>query len=229
MSHFAAIRLPHEILFGKGQRHALPKVALRHGTRALICTDQRFAGTATFAEILAALEDASISVFIHDGVLPDVPKKLGFRLCRGSTRVRAGHGDRDRRRKLPGHGKVCGPYPQPWRPAAGLLWGVQSSWSDTPRYCHTDDSWYRLGGLRRLRWCQTPTARSRWVFPAPTAYCRCGHLRSRIDHVVPCGFDSRRGRRRADPCHRRLSRRLDAAPTHLMAQNHVFVGKERAD
>jgi alcohol dehydrogenase class IV len=74
MSHFAAIRLPHEILFGKGQRHALPKVALRHGTRALICTDQRFAGTATFAEILAALEDASISVFIHDGVLPDVPR-----------------------------------------------------------------------------------------------------------------------------------------------------------
>src|SRR6185312_11890919 len=41
---------------------------------ALICTDQRFAGTATFAEILAALEDASISVFIHDGVLPDVPR-----------------------------------------------------------------------------------------------------------------------------------------------------------
>jgi alcohol dehydrogenase class IV len=74
MSHFAAIRLPHEILFGKGQRHALPKVALRHGTRALICTDQRFTGTAIFAEILAALEDASIAVFVHDGVLPDVPR-----------------------------------------------------------------------------------------------------------------------------------------------------------
>ena len=74
MTHFAAIRLPHEILFGKGQRHALPRVASRFGTRALVCTDQRFAQTAVFAEIVTALQAASIDVLIHDGVLPDVPR-----------------------------------------------------------------------------------------------------------------------------------------------------------
>lgn len=74
MTHFAAIRLPHEILFGKGQRHALPRVASRLGTRALVCTDQRFAQTAVFAEIVTALQAASIDVLIHDEVLPDVPR-----------------------------------------------------------------------------------------------------------------------------------------------------------
>ena len=74
MTHFAAIRLPHEILFGKGQRHALPRVASRLGTRALVCTDQRFAQTAVFAEIVTALQAASIDILIHDGVLPDVPR-----------------------------------------------------------------------------------------------------------------------------------------------------------
>jgi alcohol dehydrogenase len=74
MTLFAAIRLPREILFGKGQRHALPVVAARLGKRALICTDERFAGTAVFAEIIASLKAASIDVFVHDRVLPDVPR-----------------------------------------------------------------------------------------------------------------------------------------------------------
>jgi alcohol dehydrogenase class IV len=73
MSLFAAIRLPQEILFGKGQRHALPTVAKRLGSRALICTDERFAGTELFAEIVQSLEAASVAVLIHDGVQPDVP------------------------------------------------------------------------------------------------------------------------------------------------------------
>lgn len=74
MTLFAAIRLPCEILFGKGQRHALPTVAARLGKRALICTDERFAGTDLFAEIVASLQAASIDVFVHDRVLPDVPR-----------------------------------------------------------------------------------------------------------------------------------------------------------
>lgn len=75
MTLFAAIRLPQEILFGKGQRHALPIVAGRLGKRALICTDERFAATTVFAEIVKALEAASIDVLIHDGVQPDVPRE----------------------------------------------------------------------------------------------------------------------------------------------------------
>ena len=75
MTLFAAIRLPHEILFGKGQRHALPKVAARLGKRALICTDERFAATSTFAEIVNALKAEFVEVLIYDAVLPDVPQE----------------------------------------------------------------------------------------------------------------------------------------------------------
>ncbi len=74
MTLFAALRLPREILFGKGQRHALPIVAAKLGSRALICTDERLAGTAVFAEMLASLKAASIEVFVHDRVQPDVPR-----------------------------------------------------------------------------------------------------------------------------------------------------------
>jgi alcohol dehydrogenase class IV len=74
MTLFAAIRLPKEILFGKGQRFALPAVATRLGRRALICTDERLAGTSTFAELVAALNAASIETLVYDRVLPDVPR-----------------------------------------------------------------------------------------------------------------------------------------------------------
>ena len=74
MTLFAALRLPREILFGKGQRHALPAVAARLGSRALICTDARFSATPVFAELVASLHAASIEVFVHDRVLPDVPR-----------------------------------------------------------------------------------------------------------------------------------------------------------
>jgi alcohol dehydrogenase len=74
MTQFAAIRLPHEILFGKGQRHALAKVASRLGRKALVCTDQRFAQTPVFAEMMSALKEASVEVLLHDGVQPDVPR-----------------------------------------------------------------------------------------------------------------------------------------------------------
>ncbi len=74
MTLFAAIRLPKEILFGKGQRFALPSVARRLGQKALICTDERFAGTSVFAELVAALNAASIETLVHDRVLPDVPR-----------------------------------------------------------------------------------------------------------------------------------------------------------
>jgi alcohol dehydrogenase len=74
MTLFAALRLPREILFGKGQRHALPEVARRHGQRALICTDERFAASDSFAEIRLALTAGGIEVLVHDRVLPDVPR-----------------------------------------------------------------------------------------------------------------------------------------------------------
>jgi alcohol dehydrogenase class IV len=74
VSLFAALRLPREILFGKGQRHALPDVAGKLGKRALICTDERFAGTEMFARSVEGLRAASIEVLVYDQILPDVPR-----------------------------------------------------------------------------------------------------------------------------------------------------------
>ncbi|TPJ76307.1 iron-containing alcohol dehydrogenase [Mesorhizobium sp. B2-6-2] len=74
MTLFAAARLPREILFGKGQRQVLPHVASRHGKRALVCTDERFAATAIFGEMMAALRNASVEILVHDRTLPDVPR-----------------------------------------------------------------------------------------------------------------------------------------------------------
>ncbi|KQU83120.1 alcohol dehydrogenase [Mesorhizobium sp. Root102] len=74
MSLFAAARLPREILFGKGQRHVLPAVAVRYGRRAFVCTDERFAATSQFAEILAGLHNAAIVTLVYDLTLPDVPR-----------------------------------------------------------------------------------------------------------------------------------------------------------
>ena len=73
MTLFAALRLPREILFGAGQRQALPAVARKLGQRALICTDARLAATDGFAELVAALRAASVDVRVDDGVLPDLP------------------------------------------------------------------------------------------------------------------------------------------------------------
>jgi alcohol dehydrogenase class IV len=74
MSLFAAARLPSEILFGKGQRHVLPAVAAKYGRRAFVCTDERFAATSQFAEILAGLHNAAIDTLVFDRTLPDVPR-----------------------------------------------------------------------------------------------------------------------------------------------------------
>ena len=74
--HYDAVRClaaAPPILFGKGQRHALSTVAAKHGRRALLCTDERFAGTAVFSEIVAGLKASSIEIFVHDRVQPEVP------------------------------------------------------------------------------------------------------------------------------------------------------------
>lgn len=70
---FSVLRLPREVLFGEDQVAAIGEVAAKHGSRALICTDARFAGTPAFAEIRRHLEEASVAIHVFDGVEPDVP------------------------------------------------------------------------------------------------------------------------------------------------------------
>lgn len=74
MSLFAALRLPREVLFGAGQRHALGKVAARLGRRALVCTDARLAGDAAFLGMVALLEAEGIAVLVDATAEPDVPR-----------------------------------------------------------------------------------------------------------------------------------------------------------
>src|SRR6188768_3766215 len=73
MGLFAALRPPKEILFGKGQSRAVGIVAARYGSRALICTDARFASTPAFSTIVDAIKSAGLASFVFDQVEPDVP------------------------------------------------------------------------------------------------------------------------------------------------------------
>lgn len=73
MTLFALTRLPREIVFGAGQSAAAGTVAARLGTRALIVTDARFAGTVDFARIRAGIDAAGLATDVFAAVEPDVP------------------------------------------------------------------------------------------------------------------------------------------------------------
>lgn len=73
MQLFATIRSPREVLFGPGQRHALPAVAKRLGTRVLVVTDARLAADDTFRKMMASLQEAGLTVRVDASTLPDVP------------------------------------------------------------------------------------------------------------------------------------------------------------
>lgn len=70
---FGALRLPHTILFGNGQRHVIGTAAARIGARTLVCTDARLAQTPAFAELLADLAAQGVEARVYDGTIPDLP------------------------------------------------------------------------------------------------------------------------------------------------------------
>ncbi len=67
------LRGPRQVLFGAGQRRALGTVTAALGSRALVCTDNRFGDTSEFADLVRLIEDAGVHVTAFTGVLPDVP------------------------------------------------------------------------------------------------------------------------------------------------------------
>ncbi len=69
----AVLRAPAEILFGAGQRRALPWVAARFGHRALICADPFLVGTPEFVEALEGLAAAGIETAIYSDIVPELP------------------------------------------------------------------------------------------------------------------------------------------------------------
>ncbi|MGV8853088.1 MAG: iron-containing alcohol dehydrogenase [Devosia sp.] len=73
MSLFATMRAPRSIVFGSGQRHALPGYAQALGQKALIVTDERMGASANLGAMVDGLKAAGVSVAVFDQTLPEVP------------------------------------------------------------------------------------------------------------------------------------------------------------
>ena len=76
---FSILRLPREVLFGAGQVTAIGPVTARLGSRALICTDARFAASEAFSQLHQRLQDAGLRCHLFDGVEPDLPGETVYR------------------------------------------------------------------------------------------------------------------------------------------------------
>lgn len=69
------LRQPKTVVFGSGQRSQLPYLVRQLGSRALICTDERMAGSAQFAEIAADLRANGVTVSVYSRTAPDLPRE----------------------------------------------------------------------------------------------------------------------------------------------------------
>lgn len=65
--------MPRNLVFGAGQRHALPPFAASLGQRALVVTDERLAADPIFAALLDGLARAGLQVRVFDGVIAELP------------------------------------------------------------------------------------------------------------------------------------------------------------
>lgn len=83
---FSVLRLPREILFGGGQVAAIGQVAARLGSRALICTDARFAASDAYSTLHQRLRDAGLRCLLFDAVEPDLPSETAYR-CAEAARA----------------------------------------------------------------------------------------------------------------------------------------------
>lgn len=74
MTSFGLLRQPREVLFGPGQRAAVPAIAASLGKRVAIVTDERLTGDPCFRELLEGLAAAGVTgVTVFDRTEPDLP------------------------------------------------------------------------------------------------------------------------------------------------------------
>ncbi|MEZ2128150.1 MULTISPECIES: iron-containing alcohol dehydrogenase [unclassified Sinorhizobium] len=73
MSLFGTMRTPRNLVFGAGQRGALPGYAGSLGRRALVVTDARLSADAYFLEIIDGLRAAGIETRVFDGTIAELP------------------------------------------------------------------------------------------------------------------------------------------------------------
>lgn len=69
------LRQPKYLYFGAGQRAQLPDLVRGAGEHALICTDERMAGSDSFAGIVGALRDNGVRVEVFSGVEAELPRE----------------------------------------------------------------------------------------------------------------------------------------------------------
>ncbi len=70
---FGVQRSPRTVVFGAGQRSMLGRQAAEYGRKALVCTDERLAASAEFAEMLADLKDNGLEVSVWTDTAPELP------------------------------------------------------------------------------------------------------------------------------------------------------------
>lgn len=87
---FGAVRAPRNLVFGSGQRSALPNYASALGKRALIVTDERMVGETIFVELHDQLKAAGLMVSVFSGTLPELPAEC---IAGGVTKGRAFQAD----------------------------------------------------------------------------------------------------------------------------------------
>ncbi len=73
MSQFGVLRTPRNILFGKGQRGALGRVAKGLGRSAFVCTDARLSAEPVFAAMIDDLKDNGLAVRVYDRTIAELP------------------------------------------------------------------------------------------------------------------------------------------------------------
>ncbi len=70
---FGVVRGPRNLVFGAGQRLALPQYARALGQRVLLVTDERMAAETSFIELVRAVEATGVSVSVFAGVEAELP------------------------------------------------------------------------------------------------------------------------------------------------------------
>lgn len=70
---FGVTRAPRMVLFGNGERRSLGRIARPLGTRALICTDARFAADAEMDTLRTALREQGVTPLVFDATEAELP------------------------------------------------------------------------------------------------------------------------------------------------------------
>lgn len=73
LSLFGTLRTPRNLVFGAGQRAALPGYAASLGHRALVVTDARLSADGDFKTIIDGLKQAGLEVRVFDGTIAELP------------------------------------------------------------------------------------------------------------------------------------------------------------